>query len=451
MVTEKFKDLFIFGQKSKIKAGDGLKEGKFPFYTSSPVLSKRIDTEQHFDEALIFGTGGLPSIHYVNEPFATSTDCLVAIARIEKSFNVKYVYFYIFGNIRILEQGFKGAGLKHISKTYIQNIDIPLPDLETQNKIVAILDKAKILIDKRDETIKGYDDLLRATFLDMFGDPVLNPMKWEKKTISEYTDCIVPGRDKPKSFTGAIPWFTTEDLLQNGFVISSKKNLGLNEYEIKQVNAKIIPEGSVIITCVGDLGIVSINKESCVVNQQLHTYQCNKNINNVFLMMQLTFFKKYLFKIASITTVPYMNKSTCNSIPIIKPDIKLQNKFCNIFLKIEDFKTKLNTSKNELENLLNSLSQQAFSGQILFDIDVQLEALINNVDIRKKNEENNIETLKNDVIFLQRLLDKLNDKEFEDMEQYDKAKYIVFRIMKEEENLIKQDFDTTTNKIKLTV
>ena len=90
-------------------------------------------------------------MHYANEPFSTSTDCLVAIST-DKNFNTKFVYYYIFGNIQVLERGFKGAGLKHISKKYIQDIEIPIFDLNIQNEIVSILDKLETLIQKRHRT-----------------------------------------------------------------------------------------------------------------------------------------------------------------------------------------------------------------------------------------------------------------------------------------------------------
>ena len=110
MITEKFKDLFYFAPKSKVKAGDGLDEGNFPFYTSSSVLKKRINKAQHFDEAMVFGTGGSASVHFAGEPFATSTDCLVAITKTEK-INTKFVYYYLLANIHLLEQGFKAPAL----------------------------------------------------------------------------------------------------------------------------------------------------------------------------------------------------------------------------------------------------------------------------------------------------------------------------------------------------
>ena len=91
---EKFKDIFAFAPKSKIKAGEGLEKGRFPFYTSSAIQNKWIDTEQHFDEALIFGTGGSANIHYESQPFSTSTDCFVTITT-RKDVNTKYVYYFI--------------------------------------------------------------------------------------------------------------------------------------------------------------------------------------------------------------------------------------------------------------------------------------------------------------------------------------------------------------------
>jgi len=144
MNTVKFDDLFHFQQKSKIKAGDGFKlgEAKYPFYTSSNILTKSIN-EYLFDvESLIFGTGGLASIHICSEKFAVSTDCFVTQPKDKKEVYSKYVYYYLSGNLYILENGFKGAGLKHISKDYLAKIQIPLPPLTQQKKIAAILDAA---------------------------------------------------------------------------------------------------------------------------------------------------------------------------------------------------------------------------------------------------------------------------------------------------------------------
>jgi len=118
-----FSDLFKFEKKSTVKAGEGRNEGKYPFYTSSSKLSKRIDDFLFDKPALIFGTGGQASVHYSKEKFSVSTDCLVASPIESSKVDSAFVYYYLFGNLTILEEGFKGAGLKHISKSYISEIE----------------------------------------------------------------------------------------------------------------------------------------------------------------------------------------------------------------------------------------------------------------------------------------------------------------------------------------
>ena len=121
----KFADVFEFQKKSKIKAGDGKESGRFPFYTSSSELSKYVDNALFDEESLVFGTGGKASVHFADGKFSVSTDCLVAQVKDEKKIVPKFYYYYLKGNIRILEKGFKGAGLKHISKSFISDIELP--------------------------------------------------------------------------------------------------------------------------------------------------------------------------------------------------------------------------------------------------------------------------------------------------------------------------------------
>jgi len=206
------------------------------------------------------------------------------------------------------------------------------------------------------------EELLRSTFLEMFGDPVTNPKGWEIGKVIDYADCIVPGRDKPKSFTGDIPWVTTTDLNHLGYTYKSRLNIGLTIDEIKQVNARIIPKDSVLLTCAGDLGVTSIAGCNMVVNQQLHSFQCNE-IDNHFLMHVITYQKNFMHQRATQTTVPYMNKTACNSIPVIYPPLELQRKFGGFCRKFSASTSQFD-SLEQSENLFNSLLQRAFRGEL---------------------------------------------------------------------------------------
>ncbi len=252
-----------------------------------------------------------------------------------------------------------------INQQAIKSLAIPLPPITEQRRILTILDRAQSLISKRREAIAQLDTLTQAIFLEMFGNPVTNPKGWKSCPVGSVTDCIVPGRDKPKSFSGKIPWITTDVLSHLGVIFNSPKGLGLSEAEINEVRAKVIPKESVIISCVGDLGIASIAGNNMVINQQLHAFQCHKELlNNVFLMYCLAFQKIFMFTKASSTTVPYMNKSICNSIPIFLPPLSLQQEFARRIEAVEKLKAAHRASLSELNALFASLQHRAFRGEL---------------------------------------------------------------------------------------
>jgi type I restriction enzyme, S subunit len=251
-----------------------------------------------------------------------------------------------------------------VNKSRFSELRIPVPPLEEQRRIAAILDQAETLRTQRRAALAQLDSLTQSLFLDMFGDPRTNTMKWREATVGAITDCIVPGRDKPKSFSGGVPWITTANLIHMGATLPRSDGLGLSQSEIDEVRAKVIPLGSVVISCVGDLGIVSIAGVPMVINQQLHSFQCGDELDNLFLMYALSFQKAFMLAKASSTTLPYMNKSVCNSIPVLVPPIALQNTFATRIQAIESLKTTHRTALTELDALFASLQQRAFAGEL---------------------------------------------------------------------------------------
>jgi len=255
-----------------------------------------------------------------------------------------------------------GSTQVHIRAKELKDIEIPLPPLGEQKRIAAILDKADATRRKRQQAIDLADEFLRSVFLDMFGDPVTNPKGWEVKPVGDICGCIVPGRDKPKSFTGTTPWITTNELIHLGVTTKKDEFIGLSEQEINQVKARVVPAGSVLMTCVGDLGVVSIAGEDMVINQQLHAFLPSDYATPSFLSYTLAWQKGYMVRMASSTTVPYMNKTICNSVPVIMPPKHLQESFDKI---VRFIKCMVTMQKNLKEaDLFASLSKQAFSGEL---------------------------------------------------------------------------------------
>src|SRR3546814_4550040 len=108
----------------------------------------------------------------------------------------------------------------------LKGIRLPIPDLVEQRRIAAILGKADALRAKRREAIVKLDQLLQSVFLDMFGEPLSNPMKWPKKLLADVAS-IQTGGTPPTSeagmFDGNIPFITPGDL---GGVVETWRRTG---------------------------------------------------------------------------------------------------------------------------------------------------------------------------------------------------------------------------------
>lgn len=138
-------------------------KGQYPFIKSSKIQEKC--NEADFDcEAIIIGDGGSANIHYMNGKFSCSDHTYIFIQK-DSTLNqleLKSIYYIIDSNLETLEQGFVGIGLKNISKTFIESIQIPLPPIEIQKQIVEKCEK----VEKQSSTIKTsiekYQELIKA-------------------------------------------------------------------------------------------------------------------------------------------------------------------------------------------------------------------------------------------------------------------------------------------------
>lgn len=271
-----------------------------------------------------------------------------------------YYFYYFMKRIDLVHYS-ESTTLPSVRKSSIENIEIKLLPLWEQRKKSSLILRLESIIAKKKDLMNSLDELIKSRFIELFGDPN-NPYNvlWPIVPISKVTDCMVPGRDKPKSFTGTIPWITIDDLIVNNTTEKSKNNIGLTVDEIKSVKRKCIPSGSIIMSCVGNLGLCSISACELVINQQLHSFQCKSMVDNFYLMYYLSFLKGYMNKMATNTTVLYMNKTVCNSIPVILPPIELQHKFSKFLNKINKLKSDVQKSIDETQLLMDSLMQEYF-------------------------------------------------------------------------------------------
>lgn len=358
-------DVLLPQPKSKIKAGEGKEFGKYKFFTSSNIQNKFVDTYQYDSPALVFGTGGNASIHFCNEKFATSTDCLVFFA--EEPQILQTVYYYLSGNIEILENGFKGAGLKHISKKYILDIHFSLPPLDEQRHIAAVLDKVSDLIAKRRQQLDKLDELVKSRFVELFGEPETNPYGWEQLTVGDVCASIVRG-----PFGSALkkeffvpPSDTTYKVYEQKHAIQKSATIGTYYVAAEKYNELRRFEcrsGDILMSCSGTMGELYQLPAGCergIINQALCKFTLNDRIlPTVFLSYMRETIGNLETKgsgIQNIAAVSYVK-----AMPINLPPMHVQKQFVCFVEQTDKSKLAIQKSLDKLETLKKALMQEYF-------------------------------------------------------------------------------------------
>ena len=346
--------------KSKIKASDGKLEGKYKFFTSSPMQTRFIDEANYDKPSLIFGTGGNASVHFCDEPFSTSTDCLVMYGR--NKIELESIYNYLKGNISLLEHGFKGAGLKHISKDYILAIEIELPSEAIQHEFLQknrIVDE--IIEAKRTQLLLS-EDLVKSRFIEMFGDPVYNTLKLPTKPLSELGS-LDRGRSKhrprndPRLLGGPYPLIQTGEVSNAGLYITGYQNT-YSELGLKQ--SKMWKAGTLCITIAANIAQTAILTFDACFPDSVVGFIPTDEINIIYMHYWFSFFQKILDEQAPQVAQKNINLKILSELQVAIPSIEEQSDFATFVEQVDKSKFEIQQSLEKLEILKKSLMQQYF-------------------------------------------------------------------------------------------
>ena len=266
-----------------------------------------------------------------------------------------------------------GIAQKNFGPSHLKKIKISLPPLTEQRRIASILDQADELRQKRQQAIEKLDQLLQATFIDMFGDPVSNPKGFEVKKLSEQVDLIQIGPfgtqlHQEDYIENGIPLINPSHI-KNGKIIPNHK-LTVSQSKYEELTQYHLRLNDVLLGRRGEMGrcaVVTENEVGWLCGTGSLFLRPNlEKINPFFLELLLSSdsIKRYLENVSQGQTMANLNKTIVGSIPLISPSIEIQNKFFLIAEKIDKMKTELKSAKNQVNNLFSSLQNQAFNGTL---------------------------------------------------------------------------------------
>jgi len=338
VVVKTLGEVCKFLPKSKRQASYGEKQGQYPFYTSSQTCSKYCDEYDYEDECLIIGTGGNANIKYSSK-FSCSTDNFVI--KINPGQLVKYLYYYLSINIEVLQKGFIGVGLQHVSKEYISNIKIPIPSIDKQQQIVTYLDfiyeKANKTSSSKIAELKQLNEFCLNN-QKIFGENVV-------KTLGEVCEKIHSGKFNSKDCksVGKYPFYTNKVNNPEGY--TDDYCFDYEKYFI------LIKDGGAGDKKYGDhIGLGKIFKVFGKSAGTSHQYALipKKDIDYDYLYQYLKFIKNDIMDLAHYTIgLGCIKKGDIEGLKIVIPSLECQKEIVE-YCEFND--TLIKQLEKEIEN-----------------------------------------------------------------------------------------------------
>lgn len=324
------------------------------------------------NSVLVTCIGIIGKVGVLSEDKAVFNQQINAIIPNENIIIPKYLAYCIWYNKYKLQAMANAPVVPIINKTKFSEFTIPVPNLKIQEKIVQVLDKAKILMEKRKSQIDTLDKLTQSVFLEMFGDPVTNNKKLDLKKLSE-TGELKRGmskhrpRNAPELLGGPYP------LIQTGDVANS--NIYIREYhqtysELGLKQSRMWPTGTLCITIAANIARTGILTFDACFPDSVVAYLPNKNMSNLYVHFWFKFLQRIIEEKAPESAQKNINLKILSNLDIPVPPIEKQKEFEKLIGEIEKRKEIFNKSLLEIQNNYNSLMQRAFKGELFPDKEV---------------------------------------------------------------------------------
>lgn len=297
---------------------------------------------------------------------AATNQAICSISPLDGKAFPKYVYYALRNKVPEFLRNAVGGAQPNINQGMIRQTKIPLPPLEEQKRIAAILDKADAIRRKRQQAINLADQFLRSVFLDMFGDPVTNPKGWQLVKFADVGQ-LDRGKSKHRPRNDPILLGGIYPLIQTGDVANSKGYITSYESTYSDVGlqqSKLWPAGTLCITIAANIAKTGILGFDACFPDSVVGFTPNGKVTTHFVQYWLSFLQNILEEAAPESAQKNINLEILRGLSIPLPTIEKQKKFSSIVEGIRDLTIKNNNGDEKIDILFSSLTQRAFRGEL---------------------------------------------------------------------------------------
>ena len=277
--------------------------------------------------------------------------------------NKNYFIFAIRNSLRTMTEKTHGATMKHITKRDFEEVRIPFPSLGDQDKIADILSAVEKIIEQRNHQLQTLDTLIKARFVEMFGDPQKEVCRFPVKELKDTCTIITgntPSRKVEEYYGNDIEWIKTDNIISRS-IYPTEAEESLSEEGMTV--GRSVDKGAILMACiagsVASIGKVCITDRKVAFNQQINAIvPYEYDVRFLLVLFQLS--KDYLVEDLSMALKGILSKSKLESKRFIVPPIDEQKQFAAFANHVDKSKAAVQKSLDQTQLLMDSLMQQYF-------------------------------------------------------------------------------------------
>ena len=349
---------------TKIPTSEYLENGKYPIIDQgqSDIAGYHDSDSGLFENvpAIVFGDH-TRVVKYVDKPCFLGADGVKLLCPVDKDINCKYL-FYQLSYADIPNTGYN----RHFK--WVKALDFKIPSSDEQNHVVEVLDKVTELISLRKQQLAKLDELVKARFVEMFGDLVVgDKIQTGKKKIGEIASVTkLAGFE----FTKYIQYKEHGDIIMLRGLNCKQGKLILDDVKwIDRETSDLLPRsklyyGDILMTYAGTIGDVAMvdknDKYHLAPNVAKVSINNKKAYNPIFLMYLFLYSNDYIMRFASQVAQASINMEKIRNFEYYFPDVTFQNQFATFVARIDQQKQTVQQSLEKLEQMKKALMQEYF-------------------------------------------------------------------------------------------
>lgn len=273
--------------------------------------------------------------------------------------------FYMFKFKNWDEGSNKAVMGKTLNKATLSDVEIDVCSIEKQREIVDILNKIMNILENRDNEIVLLDNLIKARFVEMFGDPVSNPYGYDKVTLSDLADIKIGPfgslLHKEDYIDGGHPLLNPSHIVDGK--VSPDDKLTISDEKYEELSAYQLKTGDVVMGRRGEMGRCAVVPEDgflCGTGSMFIRTKGEVTADYIQKIISFPSFKKTIEDMAVGQTMPNLNVPIVSGFQIIKPPMEVQDRYYAFAEQVDKSKVKVQKALDETQKLFDSLMQQYF-------------------------------------------------------------------------------------------